>query len=424
MTRVFERYADPEARHGEVETLSEEPFVRIGCGALHEVGIIAERLGLHKVLLVCDPHFESSPAADLVETKLYEHNVASHRIASVTPTPRYADVAAAVEALTANGCDGVLSLGGGSTIDVGKATTLLGKHGGTIREYAHEETVVDSALPHIAVPTTAGTGAESSGYAFLLEDHGHEHTILHHDILKPVAVVIDPLVHVGMPSHVTATTGLNALCDAIEAYVSRSHTDEADSLALQAMHLIAENLPKAYADPEDLDARKGMARAAYLAGIAFEQAGLGIVDSIGLVLSEMFNIGQSAANAILLPHVMAYDAFSVGERMADVAQAMGKDVEGLDARGAAQTAIEAVQDLKETVGLTETLADRGLSWDDLYLCASQILNHPFIKRNPRPLDEEGLTRILLDSMETQAIIVDEPPEPSGSEAPETAEPKP
>lgn len=406
---MFERYADPEARHGEVETLSEHPLVRIGCGALHEVGHVAQRLGIHKALLVMDPHFESSAAADLIETKLYEQGVRCHRIASVTPTPRYADVAAAVEAATKEGCDGVITLGGGSTMDVGKATSLIAKHGGTIREYAHEEKEADTALPHIALPTTAGTGAESSGYAFLLEDHGHEHTILHHPVFRPPAVLIDPLVHVSMPAHVTATSGLNALCDAVEAYVSRGHTPEADSLALQAMHLIAEHLPKAYEEPEDLTARKGMARAAYLAGIAFEQAGLGIVDSIGLVLSEMFNIGQSAANAILLPHVMAYDAFSVGDRMADVAQALGKDVEGLDERGAAQAAIEAVQALKETVDLTETLADRGLTWDDLYLCASQILHHPFIQRNPRDLDEEGLTKILLDSMETRAILVDEPP---------------
>ena len=407
---MTQRAADPEDRHSRVETLSDAPPVRLGCGALHELGIIAQDLGMHRAVIVCDPHFLHSNVVQTAGVRLREHGIASIVSSHVTPTPRYADVTAVLDVMqSGRPCDGVVSIGGGSTIDVGKAASLLGKHGGTIAAYAHGEKVVDDAFPHIAVPTTAGTGAESSGYAFLLEDHGHEHTILHHDILRPTAVIIDPLTHVSMPPRLTATTGLNALCDAIEAYVSRGHTPESDSLALQAMHLIAGALETAYKHPEDLDARQAMARASYIAGVAFEQAGLGIVDSIGLVLSEMFNIGQSAANAILLPHVMAYDAFSVGDRMADVAQALGHTADTPDQKSAAEAAIEAVTELKRRVGLTENLGDRGMTWDDLYLCASQILHHPFIKRNPRPLDEAGLTDILLGSMETQHIIVGDPP---------------
>lgn len=409
---MTQKTADPDDLHADVKTLSDKPLVRIGRGALHEVGIAAESLGMHRAVIVCDPHFLRSPVVQAVGVRLREHGIASTISSQVTPTPRYADVEAVLKEMQKGlPCDGVISIGGGSTMDVGKAASLLGKHGGSIREYAHDEKVVDDAFPHIAVPTTAGTGAESSGYAFLLEDHGHEHTILHHDILRPAAVLIDPTLHASMPPHVTATTGINALCDAVEAYVSRKPTPESDSLALQSMHLIAEHLPAAYRDPDDLDARQGMARAAYLAGVAFEQAGLGVVDSIGLVLSEMFNIGQSAANAIILPHVLAYDAFSVEGRMKDVAEALGRSVDGDDPKASAEAAIAAVVDLKQRIGLTENLADRGLHWDDLYLCASQILHHPFAKRSPRPLDEDGLTKILLDSMETKKIIVDDPPTP-------------
>jgi alcohol dehydrogenase class IV len=152
-----------------------------------------------------------------------------------------------------------------------------------------------------------------------------------------------------------------------------------------------------------------MAEAAYHAGVAFNQGGLGIVDSISLVVSSLFNVGHSAANAIVLPHVMAYDAFSVQRRMGDIAHALGMKPEGQSRRQLAQAAIEGVVDLKAQVGLRESLADRGMTWDDLYLVAHAILRHPFIKRNPRPLDEAGLQTILLDAMESQRIIVGEPP---------------
>ncbi len=408
---MTQRAIDPEYSHSKVETLSEEPLVRLGQGALREIGIIAQGLGIHRAAIVCDPYFKHSVMVQRVGVSLREHGISSVVSAHVTPTPRYADVDAVLADMKdGRPCDGVISIGGGSTIDVAKVASLLGKHGGNIRTYSRGGRIPARTHPHIAVPTTAGTGAESSGYAFLLEDNGRDHTILHHDALRPEAVILDPLLHTSLSPEMTATSGLNALGDAVEAYVSLGHTPESDSIALQAIHLIANALPQAYDFPGDLAARKEMARASYLAGLAFDQAGLGIVDSIGLVLSEMFAIGQSTANAILLPHVMAYDAFSVGHRLGDVAQALGHPAADDDLKVEAEAAIKAVTDLKRRVGVTKTLADWGMRWDDLYLCAGQILHHPFIKRSPRPLDARGLTQILLDSMETSNIIVDEPPE--------------
>lgn len=406
---MFDEYEDPERRHETVRTLeSTSQVTRLGAGALHEIGASARQQGITKALLVTDAHLGHSEAAHVIERRLADHGIGMELCVCVTPTPLVHDVDEAVERLGKAGCDGVVSLGGGSAHDVGKGVALLGRNGGTIHEYAHEQKTADATLPHIAVSTTAGTGAEMSSYAFFVEEHGHEHTILWHDILVPEVAIIDPVTHVSMPQHVTAATGINALSDAIEAYVSRSHTDASDEAALEAIRLIGENLPTAYHDGHDLEARTRMAEAAYKAGTAFNAAGLGIVDSISLVVSSLFNIGHSTANAIVLPHVMAYDAFSVEGRMGDIAKALGKDP-GTGRQAMAQAAVEAVEDLKQEVGLTENLADRGMTWDDLYLCAHAILRHPFIKRNPRDLDEEGLTKILLDSMETRRIVVEAPP---------------
>lgn len=406
---MFEEYADPDARRRTVTTLaSPDQVTRFGAGALYEVGELAVHQGIHRAFVIADPGLFGSPAHRLIEARLAAARVPAVSAACVTPTPLYSDVEEGVRLLHANRCDGVITLGGGSAHDVGKGVALLGKNGGSLHEWAHGTRVAESVLPHIAVVTTAGTGAEASSYAFLLEEHGHEHTILHHAVLTPKVAILDPLTHVTMPPRVTASSGLNALSDAVEAYVSRSHSPESDEQAMEAIRLIHAWLPKAYRNGADLEARTHMARAAYLAGAAFNRAGLGIVDSISLVVTSLFNVGHSEANAIVLPHLMAYDAFAVEGRMADIARAFGRDPPA-DKRGAAQTAVEAVADLKAEVGLTATLADRGMTWDDLYLCAHTILHHPFIKRNPRPLDEEGLTKILLDSMESRRIVVE--PEP-------------
>lgn len=403
---MFEAYADEAAR--DVQSLSSDlQMTRFGVGALHEIGDVAQRLGITRALVIADPHLVHQEAFHVLQSHLEGAGIACVVSDQVTPTPLYSDVHTAVEA--AEGCDGVVSFGGGSASDIGKVAALLGKNGGSIHAYAHEEADADSTWPHIAVPTTAGTGAESSSYAFLLEEHGHEHTILHHPILMPAAAVVDPLVHVTMSPRLTATTGMNALSHAVEAYVSRAHTDASDEAALEAIRLVHDHLPKAVADGGDLDARTGMARASYQAGRAFNLAGLGIVDSISLVLSSLFNIGHSAANAIVLPHLLAYDAYAVEDRLRDVAKALGRDPAGMDRREVAEAAIEAVAELKERIGVTQTLADRGISWDDLYLCSHAILRHPFIARNPRPLDERGLQEILLDSMESHRVTIDEPP---------------
>ncbi len=407
---MFEAYADPAKRRETVTEIdTDRQMTRLGPGALHDVGLLASLLGIRRALVLVDPHLEHSSGMQVLKNKLQAEGIAWELCDHVTPTAIDSNVYDAVEALKAGNCDGVITFGGGSAHDIGKCTALIGKHGGTILDYAHEHKVVDSTLPHIAINTTAGTSAEMSSCAFVTTEHGHEHTILHHDILVPEAAILDPLTHLSMPSHVTAATGINALSDAIEAYVSRAHTPETDKAALEAIQIIAENLPKAFKDGDDLEARTAMARGAYLAGTAFNGAGLGIVDSISLVVSSLFNIGHSTANAIVLPHVMAYDAFSVDDRMGDIARAMGRDVTGMDRKHMAEAAIDAVVDLKNSMGLTENLADRGMGWDDLYLCAHAILRHPFIKRNPRDLDEAGLTEILLGAMETKRIIVDEPP---------------
>lgn len=371
------------------------PKARLGAGALNEIGIIASELGIHRALVVVDPALADLPGVDALQVRLAEHSVRPHLADHVTPTPLYADVMAVVEVGKEHRCDGVISFGGGSTIDVAKAASLVLADGGDLADYARHGRVADRTLPHIAVTTTAGTGAESSTYAFLREDHGHEHTILHHPILMPDAVVLDPLAHVSMPPRITAATGLNAMTHAIGAYVSPAATPESDRRALQAITTIRTTLPRVVAEGGDVAARSRMAEASFLAGQAFNEAGLGIIDSISLVLTNLFTMGHSEANAMVLPYALAVPAYADPSRLPAVAEALGASP-GDDP---AKACVEAIRDLQTRVGQTGSLAKQGLSRDDLYLCAGSILNHPFMHRSGRDLDERALADILVSAIE-------------------------
>ncbi len=384
---------------------SDRQVTRFGVRALEETGELAAQQGIRHALVVTDEGMARTPWLAAVEASLRNAGVDATTFRGVTPTPLLGDVEAAVAAFREARCDGVVSLGGGSTHDVAKAAALLARNEGTLHDYAHENRMPDGKAPHIAVNATAGTGAERSGYAFITQEHGHEHTILHGDLLVPEVAVLDPRVHATMPARLTAATGLNALSHAVEAYLSTAHTEASDAKALAAVAAIREHLPRAVADGDDLAVRAAMAEAAYHAAEAFDAAGLGLVDSISLVVSGLFNVGHSTANALLLPHVLRHDGLALEGRLGPLCAALGAS------GGSVDGCVQAVLDLEAAVGIHETLADRGLTRDDLYLVAHSILRHPFNARNPVPLDEAGLAQVFLDAVEGEAPA---PTPPAGS----------
>lgn len=393
---MFEGYMDPDARR--VESLASNGQVaRFGAGAIYEVGRLARDAGITHALLVTDKHFVPGEAVRVVRQSLAKEGIDCTVFPVPPRTPLQADVGAATGVLRGNDCDGVLSLGGGSVQDIGKCTALLASNPGTLHRFAHGQEPIAETLPTIAIPSTAGTGAERSAYAFVIDEQGREHMVIHDDHLVPRVAIIDPLLHVSMPRKLTAATGLNALAGAVEAVLSPQHTDASDEDATAAIRAISENLRAAVNDGEDLDARAALARASYQAGKAFEASGLGIVDSISLVLQSIFDIPASTANAILLPHVMRYERIAAEDRLDRVAEALGTPA----ARDEEHAAVAAVKELQQDVGFTQDLSDYGLSWDDLYLVSRNILHHPFADRDPRPLDEEGVVDILADAMGRQ-----------------------
>ncbi len=365
---------------------SDGQMTRVGPGALHQIGDVAGLLAITHALVVVDPFFRNDAALRVIVDSLERGGVASTVHVGPAGTPMVADGDGAGAAAKAAGCDGVVSLGGGSCIDVGKAASILA-HGGSVHGTAHAGAEPSATLPHIACPTTAGTGAELSRYAFFVDPAGHEHTVLEHARMVPAAALIDPVVHLGMPVAVTGATAMNALSGAVEAYLSSQPTEASDQQALEAMQAIASALPQVLADPRDLEARNAMAVAAYRAGQAYDAAGMGLVDSISLVLSGMFSIGHSECNALVLPAVMRYQAGWAQDRLPAIAKALGAD-----------DAVAGVEALAARAGVTGSLQDYGIGWDDVYLTAHAIIRHPFNRRDPRAVGAEDLAGILLDAM--------------------------
>ncbi len=370
-----------------VQTLdSSDQVTRFGAGALEDIGELAAQQGMENVLVIVDPNLYQAGRKALA--RLDAAGLRSRVSHAVTPTPLIAQA----EALARGDHDGVISIGGGSAIDMGKAAAILGRNPVGLHDLAHGKAFADRAWPHIAVPTTAGTGAESSSYAFFVDQVGREHTILHGPLLRPQAVIIDPELHVSMPPHVTAATGLNALTDAVEALLGSDATEASNKDAKEAIAAIMANLPRAVSHGGDLDARSAMAKASYQAGLAFDVAGLGIVDSIALVLSGIYAVGHSEAAAMVLPHVLDHRH---DDRVAAVIPGGG----------------QAVRELAHQCGFRRHLADLGLGWDDVYVCANSIARHPFARRANPPVDRGDIASILAAALE------EEPPARRSSAAP-------
>ena len=241
----------------------------------------------------------------------------------VTSEPVLEFVEGALALLRAEGCDGVIAIGGGSVIDTAKATAALATNGGRLPEYEGVDRFRAPPLPLIAVPTTAGTGSEATRAAVITDRQRNVKMLLMADALLPRAAVDDPLLTLTVPPGPTAAAGLDALTHAVEAYLSRRAQPLTDTLALAAMRTIPEALPRAWRDGSDLQAREAMMTAQLQAGLAFSNSSVALVHGMARPLGAHFGVPHGLANAMLLPEVLRFTLPGAPERFARIAEAMG-----------------------------------------------------------------------------------------------------
>ncbi len=356
-----------------------------GEGSIKEIGIEVEALGGTRAVVVTDRGVVEAGLAGEVEEALgrkyvgtFDGAVQDSGFHIVNEGAKFAREA---------GADTIVSVGGGSSIDTAKGISILLKEGGQMQDYSGFQLLSRPQTPHIAVPTTAGTGSEAT-YAAVVKDWENNEKILFCDNhIIPRVAILDPLLTAGLPPPLTASTGIDALTHAIEALHALQAEPIADAMALQAIRLITAYLPRCVANGDDLFARGQQQIAALMAGVAFSNAQLGLVHAMAHSLGALFNVPHGLANSLLLPHVMLYNLESCAERYLLVAEAMGLATAGLDEEGAARLAVNAVQELTRKIGLPQRLREAGVPEEGLAEAAELSLSDGSIIYNPRPVFE-------------------------------------
>ncbi|RAK06340.1 alcohol dehydrogenase [Halanaerobium saccharolyticum] len=370
----------------------------IGPGAIKDMGQALQSRDFKKALVVTDQVLNEIGIVDKITAVLAENSIDYVVFDQVQPNPTTKNVNDGLAVLKENDCDFILSLGGGSPQDAAKGIGILATNGGNIKDYEGIDQSDNKSLPIVAVNTTAGTASEVTiNYVITNEDTHIKMVMVDKNSLAEIAVS-DPKLMTAKPADLTAATGMDVLTHAVEAYVSEGAFRLSDKLALESIELVGEALRDAVENGDDLEARSKMAYASYIAGMSFNNAGLGYVHCMAHQLGGMYDLPHGVCNAVLLPHVEEYNSKNTGDKLRNVAQALGKDVEGLSTVEANQAAIEAIKELSSDIGIPAGLEELGVKEEDLEEMAKNALNDVCKGTNPREVDLEATIEIYKRAM--------------------------
>ncbi len=370
---------------------------RMGIGAVKEVGAKATYLGGTRALLVTDKGLSKSGMADQIKKLLEDAGIQTTIFDGAEPNPTDLDVREGLKAYQANKCDIIVTLGG-SSHDTGKGIGIVASNGGDIREYAGIDTVAKPLPPLIAINTTAGTASEMTRFAVITNTDTHVKMIFATPRITPTIAINDPVLMVGMPPALTAATGMDALTHAVEAYVAALMNPVTDACALAAIKLVADWLPAAVANGDNMEARDKMAYAEFLAGMAFNNAGIGIVHAMAHQPGALLNKPHGVCNAILLPHGCAFNLIAMPKRFAEIAAAMGVNTAGLTSMEAAEKCVEAIRKLSKLVGIPAGLAEIGVKESDIPALSDNAIKDICCLFNPRKITIDDIRRIYKEAL--------------------------
>jgi len=374
--------------------------ITYGLGATDELGEYATANDLDSALVVSDGNIVDAGVTDPIASTLEAAGVSVEFFTDVKPEPKLSMVEDAVDVLEAGGHDLVVGAGGGSVLDTAKLSSALADYDVPIEDTLGMGNVPGAGRPLVLVPTTAGTGSEVTHIGVFSDEEGVKRVVYDEALFADLAVVDADLTS-SLPKPVAAATGLDALTHAVESYVSTLRTPYSDILARDAIETIGSNLRGAVLQGGNNDeARYQMALAATVAGQAFVNSGLGAVHALTYPLGSEYGVGHGRANAMLLPHVMAYNVPAEPERFAEIADLLGADAEG-STLDRAYASVDAVFELTEDVGVPTSIGHLG-DFDDAELetftdIAFEYSQHN-IDRNPRGLDRDDVMHIYRNAL--------------------------
>lgn len=371
-----------------------------GLGCVNEVGTRLAGLGAKKTLLVTDAGLYELGLAESIAKIVREAGVEVAIYPKAEPNPTDKNVADGLEAYQAENCDSIVTLGGGSSHDAGKGIGLVAANGGRIHDYEGVDVSKNPMVPLIAINTTAGTGSEVTKFTIITDTSRQVKMAIVDKHVTPTLSINDPELMIGLPPALTAATGLDALTHAVEAYVSTAANPITDALAIQAIKLIPKYLPRAVANGQDIEAREQMVFAQSLAGMAFNNASLGYVHAIAHQFGGFYNLPHGVCNAILLPHVCKFNLIAREERYAEIAVALGENVDGLSIREAAEKGIAKIEQMAKDLNIPSGFAELGAKEEDIETLAINAMKDVCAATNPRKAKVQEIMAIIKGAMGT------------------------
>lgn len=366
-----------------------------GPGARKELPGVVERLGFKKALVVTDKGLVKFGVAKMVTDVLEEAGIAYELYSEVKPNPTVTNVKMGVEAFAAAGADFIVAIGGGSAMDTAKGIGIVTNN----PEFADVVSLEGCAptrkktVPIIALPTTAGTAAETTINYVIIDEEKQKKMVCVDPNDIPCCSIIDAELMYTLPKGTTAATGMDALTHAIEGYITKAAWELSDMFEIEAIRMINKHLRTAVYDPTNPVGRNGMAVAQYVAGMAFSNVGLGVVHGMAHPMGSLFDIPHGVANALLLPTVMEFNKPVCIDKYVEIAKAMDAYKDGMTKAEAAQAACDAVRALAIEVGIPQHLSEIGIKEEDIDALADQAIADVCTPGNPRKVTREDIVAL-------------------------------
>jgi len=369
------------------------PEFIIGADARLLAGRYAKNFGVRHVLMVTGPNIISAGWVKDVTGSLDAEGIGHTIFSGVTPNPRDFEVTKGAALYEEAGCDAIVAVGGGSPIDCAKGIAIVVSNKKNILEFEGVDNVAIPPPPMICIPTTAGTGADVSQFAIITDTERRVKIAIISKVIVPDIALVDPVPLTSLSSELTANTGLDAITHSVEAYVSNASSPVTDTLALESIRLMKDHLLMAYQNPASVEERYQTMLGSLLGGLAFSNASLGAVHAMAHSLGGYSDLPHGKCNALLLEHVAEFNFNACPDRYA----AIGTSMQSHQARGKTRVAkedlVHALRTLRESLGVTDRLADLGVTKKDLPELAGKAIRDPCLATNPKKLTVEDIERI-------------------------------
>jgi len=374
------------------------PEFVIGSDARLLAGRYARNFGARHVLVVTGPHIIQAGWVRDVTNTLEEEEIEYTIFSGITPNPRDHEVMEGARLYREAACDAIVAVGGGSPLDCAKGIGIVSTNEKDILQCEGVDRIDIPPPPLICIPTTAGTGADVSQFAIINDTERRVKIAIISKKIVPDIALIDPLPLTTLSPELTAHTGMDALTHSVEAYVSNASSPVTDVQAFESIQLMNEFLLKAYQEPQNIEYRYRTMLGSLCAGLAFSNASLGAVHAMAHSLGGFSDLPHGECNALLLEHVMAFNYPACPERFREIGQAMGVDLSGPGREGEGEQIISAIRELRESLGVTATLGDLGVTEADIPRLARNALADPCMATNPRQPTAGDIERIYLNAL--------------------------